>query len=464
MDELIIVSVDGHAQMPPELWPEYLESRHHHLLDGLHEDQQRYAEVMQLIFDRAYPDPDVFDGDGIYRAGGWRGLYDTDIRMAEMDREGVAGEFVNTGDGRFVALFFEPSSRAVSAEACRAGVRAYHRWAHEALGDHPDRLFLIGSVGHAPCMDLEPTLAELDWIADHGYRATTLPGKTAYPGDLPLSDPYWEPFWARCADRGVNLWIHGGHGQRQGSLAAEVADAYAQYEASGRDPERFWQILITSVFNGELLESPAPRQAMWQIMLSGVFDRYPELRLNMNEVRGDWVPATIAHLDEVWHANRADLPALRPPSEYWAENCQAGLSFVHRAEVERRHEIGVATIGFGRDYPHSEGTWPNTLEWLRDAFAGVPEDEVRMILGENAIRTFGLDHAELATIASGVGPTFADIAAPGPVDPALVAHFGDRGGYLKAFEGDRRVPEMVPLVRQDVADLAGRSPATASLR
>jgi hypothetical protein len=186
MDELIIVSVDGHAQMPPELWPEYLESRHHHLLPGLHEDQQRYAEVMQLIFDRAYPDFEVFDGEGIYRAGGWRGLYDTDIRMSEMDREGVAGEFVNTGDGRFVALFFEPSSRAVSAEACRAGVRAYHRWAHEVLGDHTDRLFLIGSVGHAPCMDLEPALAELDWIADHGFRATTLPGKTAYPGDLPL--------------------------------------------------------------------------------------------------------------------------------------------------------------------------------------------------------------------------------------------------------------------------------------
>jgi hypothetical protein len=87
-----------------------------------------------------------------------------------------------------------------------------------------------------------------------------------------------------------------------------------------------------------------------------------------------------------------------------------------------------------------------------------------MILGENAIRTFGLDRSELASIASGVGPTFADIVAPGSVEPELVQHFGDRGGYLKPFEGDRRVPEMVPLVRQDVADLSGRSPAAVSSR
>ena len=45
----------------------------------------------------------------------------------------------------------------------------------------------------------------------------------------------------------------------------------------------------------------------------------------------------------------------------------------------------------GRDYPHPEGTWPNTLDWLRAAFAGVPESDARKILGENAIRCFGLD-------------------------------------------------------------------------
>ena len=74
-----------------------------------------------------------------------------------------------------------------------------------------------------------------------------------------------------------------------------------------------------------------------------------------------------------------------------------------------RHEIGVETISFGRDYPHPEGTWPHTREWLRDAFAGVPEDELRLMLGENAIRFFGLDRDRLAEIAKRIGPTVEEI-------------------------------------------------------
>ena len=163
----------------------------------------------------------------------------------------------------------------------------------------------------------------------------------------------------------------------------------------GRDPDRFWDILVTSVFNGQLLDLPSPRQAMWQLMFSGVFDRHPDLKLMMNEVRGDWVPATLA----VPRRGVGDAPRRaarqRQPSEYWASNCQAGLSFVHRAEIEHRHEIGVETISFGRDYPHSEGTWPNTIDWLADA-CDLPEDELRLILGENAIRDFGLDRDHLA--------------------------------------------------------------------
>jgi predicted TIM-barrel fold metal-dependent hydrolase len=101
----------------------------------------------------------------------------------------------------------------------------------------------------------------------------------------------------------------------------------------------------------------------------------------------------------VFDERRADLPARRRPSEYWRSNCLAGASFIHRAEVEIRHEIGVETILFGRDFPHNETTWPNTRDWLRLAFAGVPEPEARMMLGENAVRFFGLDRQRLVELA-----------------------------------------------------------------
>jgi hypothetical protein len=190
---------------------------------------------------------------------------------------------------------------------------------------------------------------------------------------------------------------------------------------------------------------------MWQLMLGGVFDRFPRLKLVMNEVYADWMPATISHLDEAYERNRADLPAKRKPSEYWRENGLTCLSFVHKAEVAMRREIGLETLAFGRDYPHTEGTWPNTKAWLRDAFAGVPEDEIRAILSDNAIRYFGLDRAKLAAHAARIGFRLEEITGPGPaVDPALIAHFDARGDYSKPAEGDTRIPEIGAMLREDL--------------
>ena len=60
-------------------------------------------------------------------------------------------------------------------------------------------------------------------------------------------------------------------------------------------------------------DSPRPRRPMWQLMLGGVFDRHPDLKLVLTEVRADWIPATLRHLDAVYEQHRSDLPARRRP-------------------------------------------------------------------------------------------------------------------------------------------------------
>src|SRR5262249_14599536 len=159
-------------------------------------------------------------------------------------------------------------------------------------------------------------------------------------------------------------------------------------------------------------------------------------------------------LDTVYTDNRADVPAKRSPSEYWHSNCLAGLSFMHRAEVDMRHEIGVETIDFGRDYPHTESTWPNTDDYMKVLFDGVQGDDVRSILGENATRFFGLDRAKLAEIADRIGPRVDEITAPGAaatVDPALIEHLSLRCGLLKPAEGGQRVGDIESMLRDDLA-------------
>jgi predicted TIM-barrel fold metal-dependent hydrolase len=458
-EKVIIVSGDGHAQAPPERWAEYVPKAVHEYLPSLYEESVIFRNVMGLFIDKVNDKRILeFDRDGAYRSGGVRGVFDLGTRLYEMDREGVAAEFIYNGDNRYPNIFFGTSNRHYPPEVCEAGVQAYHRWVHDTFGSAPDRLRLVGAVGSGPCADVARDVAELNWIADRGFAATSMPGFTAYPGQLPLSDPHWDPFWATCEERGLTLWVHAGHGEAQGAIGDSVSRIYADFQASGETFDQMISHLTRDVLTDDLFSSPRPRRPMWQLMFGGVFDRFPGLRLMMNEVRADWMPPIMAYLDRFYDAHRDELPAKRKPSEYWQENCMTCLSFVHKSEIEMRHDIGVDTLCFGRDYPHQEGTWPNTKVWLQDALQGVPEHEARAILGENIIERLGLDRAPLAAIAERIGPSIDDVLAPpANLDPLLLQHINDRGGYSKPAEWDAKLPVVEQMVEEDVATLAPAS-------
>ncbi len=452
MERVLIVSVDSHAQAPPEAWPVYLERRFHEYLPALREDNEVYTTVMGAM---SYPitgSPDalaVYDLDGAQAGGGHRGIWDADVRLQEMDREGVAGEFVYFGDHRASAMFYNVFNREYPNDVCEAGIRAYHRWLSDTFGQHSDRLFLVGAGG--PGHDMESLLTELSWIADRGFRGTYAPGFLSYAGIPPLFDPYWEPVWTLCEDRGLSLFVHAGHGQRQGGFLPRIAEVKKKVDAAGGTADDLIQALKGGVLSADFFSDVSPRRPMWQLMLGGVFDRHPGLKLVMTEVRADWLPATLDHLDQVWYANRGDLPARRSPRDYWNTNCVVSLSFPHKVEVEMRHDLGLDTVAFGRDYPHNESTWPNTLAWLRDALDGVPEGELRGILGENVIRALDLDRQTLSAVAARIGPTLEQLTAGPAVDPRLVGHFDLRGGYQKPSEGGSKIPLISPAVEEDVA-------------
>jgi predicted TIM-barrel fold metal-dependent hydrolase len=64
---------------------------------------------------------------------------------------------------------------------------------------------------------------------------------------------------------------------------------------------------------------------------------------------------------------------------------------------------------WGSDYPHIEGTWPNTMDALRATFGDYPEEEIRSILGGNAMKVYGFDSEQLTKTAARIGPTIASI-------------------------------------------------------
>jgi predicted TIM-barrel fold metal-dependent hydrolase len=452
-----IVSVDDHAVMPENAWPGYLEKRFHDHLVAFRAENAINQRAMYPLNDMLLnPALDVFDGEGAYRAERWRGAWDADVRLAEMDREGIAAEVVYHGFFRVADLGFSVMNAMYPPEVVDAGVRAYNRWAFDVFGGHPDRLLLVGAVG--ACTDLEAAMTEARWIADHGFLGMYMPGFLALPGQPPLDDSFWDPLWALCSDRALVLVVHGGYGLDQGYAYEQIVSACQGVDEAGGGELDLVMALAQGIFSEKFFADLRHRRAMWQLMLGGVFDRHPGLKLMMTEVRADWIPATLAHLDRSYDGHRDDVPSRRRPSEWWASNCLAGVSFMHRSEVAMRDEIGVEAMAFGRDYPHAEGTWPNTLDYLRDLFAGVAEHDVRRILGENAVRFFGIDAARADRIAGLVGPTVEQLTGGSEdISPALIDHFNDRSGYLKPAEGEARLAEVDELLRADIERITAGS-------
>ena len=455
MDKLIITSADGHAVIPPELWAKYLDSQYHKYLGQLRADKEMFSATVGLLHDRMLsPEAQkIFDKEKAYGSGGWEGLWSLKTRIKEMDREGVAAEFVFPGDQHAIDIFWNTTNGTYALPALDAGARAYNRWSFDEFGAGRDRLLLIG----APItgLDMTASLAELDWLAAHGFTGQYTPGYCSVPGQIPVYDSYWDPLWAACAERNLVLISHAGWGLPQGYMHAEMSAAAAEAKAEGGGQNEVIDKLMKGIFNEKgVFADLRSRQSMWLMMLSGVFDRHPTLKVMMTEIRCDWIPATLGLLDRVWEQNRHKLPAKRRPSEYWRSNCMAGLSFMNKAEVGLRHGVGVDRMAFGRDYPHTEATWPNTLQYLSDLFRGVPENEVRAIMGENLIRFLGLDRAKLAAIAARIAPTYRQIAEGPSLDPALKSHLDMRCGFSNPAEGASRVPEMEAMLTPDIPRIA----------
>jgi predicted TIM-barrel fold metal-dependent hydrolase len=154
--------------------------------------------------------------------------------------------------------------------------------------------------------------------------------------------------------------------------------------------------------------------------MAGVFDRFPGLRLVLAEQGTGWIGDALDVMDNfaahIARGNIGELRFLEPqtleksPTEYWQTNCAVAASFLHREDCERRARVGSDHIMWGSDYPHLEGTSPFSREAIRLTFAGVPEPEVRAMLGGTAAAIYGFDLAKLDEIAARVGPPVDEVA------------------------------------------------------
>jgi predicted TIM-barrel fold metal-dependent hydrolase len=446
---VVIVSGDSHVGLPVEQYAEYMDPAFRPALEVCYEDERRFADFLKSFKWFTPEEVELIDRRGELKAGlNFQAVRDPQARLAAAEREGVAAEILYplSGVEHAYAPCFSGANRPFAAETRAAGSRAYNRWLAEFCSYAPDRL--IGAAAIVEWPDPAGAAAQVRQARAMGLRAVFPPQVPGLPdGGPPLSDREWDPFWAACAELEMPVVFHVGFGRPQGQTQAALERALSELRKGSPDgkPDP-----ADAIFRQDW----SARTPLWNTAGTGVFDRHPALRIAFSEVRADWVPATLRVLDRM-HAEGKTASARRP-SEYWASNCAVVATAIRRHELEMRHEIGLDNLLFGTDMPHTEGTWPNTHEWLRATFFGVPEHEARKILGENAIEFFGLDAKVLREVAARVGVPFSDATTNQPVDPDLLAHFDRRSGYRKAPEVIDEA-ELTRLINQDLA--ARRGPA-----
>ena len=131
-------------------------------------------------------------------------------------------------------------------------------------------------------------------------------------------------------------------------------------------------------------------------LFSGVFVRFPDLKVAYSEGQIGWIPYILERADVVWEENRAwgGVGEIVPekPSSYFKDHVW-GCFFDDAHGLRSVDEIGEDNITYESDYPHSDSTWPRTKEIAEEQMADLTDAQRRKIVRGNAIGLYGLDLA-----------------------------------------------------------------------
>jgi len=386
MDRYLVISSDGHVGLPPERYRDYLESRYHALFDETvqKEIEARKEHEKRFLIDDFNTKWRARVGDGL--EGAWDGA----IRNRVLDADGVAAE-VLFPDGiteRNAPPFgadigLRPSAK--NAELQWAGARAHNRWLADFCKHDPHRR--IGLAVIPALYDLDQTAREIEWAAANGLKGVFFPAFTeGY--DMYNHTKYYR-IWSMLQEMRLPLHFHSGAAPSYDTTQPGWIGTYLCEFA-------FW------------LTRP-----LWAMTFGGVFEEFPKLKVCFTEAGGEfWFPWVLQLMDIRASAKHTsgklgdyNANMTMKPSEYFARNVWVGCSALPDEETTQAYyDIGIGRILWGTDYPHPEGTWPNTEEQMTGALAGLKEDELEKVLGLNAVECFDLDLAPLNAIASRIGP------------------------------------------------------------
>ncbi|GIU86661.1 MAG: amidohydrolase [Acidimicrobiia bacterium] len=287
---------------------------------------------------------------------------DRDARVARLDEFGLEAVWMFPTLGM---LYEEPLRDDIEAVTTLFG--GFNRWLEEDWGfAYRDRIF---AAPYLTLADPEWAVRELEWALDRGARCVVMlpAAPLTREGRRAVSDPVFDPFWARVNEAGITVVAHAGDsGYSSNGYAPDGFSA--QFAAGGR-----WAPTIKA-FHIER----AAFDFLITLVFDKLFERFPNVRVASVENGSDFLRDLFKKL----RSTAYKMPGYfaEDPVETFRRNV-----WINPFWEDDVHEVvelmGAERVIFGSDWPHIEGM-PRPLDYVAELKA-FDDETRRRILRDN---------------------------------------------------------------------------------
>jgi len=249
------------------------------------------------------------------------------------------------------------------AELRSACFRAFNDYAAEYCSYNPSRLIGLGTV---ELEDIPTGVAELQRCAKLGLRGVLIWG--APPEDKPYGHRDYDPFWAAAQDLDMPLSLHILTGRRGSGVS--------------------FQNILRSY-----MSLPHTIQISFaELVLSGVLERFPRLKLVSAENDISWLPHFCYRIDHAYDRLRHFEGTVLPmkPAEYMKRQVWATFQFETENVGFTADKYGRDKLMWSSDYPHTDSPWPRSRDFIENEIKSITDTDKRAICGDNVLRLYGV--------------------------------------------------------------------------
>jgi predicted TIM-barrel fold metal-dependent hydrolase len=374
IDDMILVSIDDHVIEPPDLFERHMPAK---FRDGAPRLERMPNGVDQWVFQgevmgtvglgavASWP-RDEWNFDPVGLAEMRPGCYDVHQRVRDMNANGILASLnFPTAAGFAGAWLAGKPDLQLSA----AAVSAYNDWQIDELADaYPGRIIPLGIL---PLWDTDACVLELERIAAKGCTSVSFP-ETPYANELPsFYGDHWDGVLGAAEHLGVVVSMH-------------IGGAFNLLTRPEGAP--FDQLIV--------LAAQLSGVAFTDLVTSGTFAKFPDLKVALSEGGIGWVPFILDRMDKhMWnHAWTGLDVGADTVTDIWKKNF-LGCFITEPTNLRLLDRIGEHTVAWECDYPHSDSTWPRSPEYLMAEFeaVGLDDEVINLITHENACRFYGVD-------------------------------------------------------------------------